>query len=635
MMRDKIFISYSHKDKKIFQELQTILKPLVSNNLIVVWDDLKIPVSSRWKEEIRAALDQTCLAILLVSPNFLASEFISTVELPSILKDYESNQLKVCWVLVEPCRYDLTGLADIQAAHDAQWPLSELSKPKRKNVLNHISQEIEALYKSAQSNRKQKTSHGSAPASNGLYMCFAREDERAAHRLQTDLQARQIPILNGQVDQISLETEQSIRRSAVVLALITKAANESAVYRNKILFALEEAKKVIIPVVLERGVAVMPELYGLKHFDLTIDGFNELTRTVQKLLQAGQVSAPKKKAVRNSAPATANPFLVGSSVPAEMFSGRQDALRMINEHVGNYYNLQSLSIVSNRRMGKTSLLRYVETKSKTVFNSGHKYVPVYIDAMDGATHSLSGFMRIIRQTLHEQHKLSTWKDKQDGEIAAFGDVVHRLAQGKKIRLVLLLDELEAIMAHQELDTLLYTLRSFGSRAEMGMITATAHELSRLEEDGKLTSRFSNIFSTYHMGNFSRAESDDLVMKAFARSRRQATDFETKLIFELAGGHPMLTQLAGSILWKAGPANKDRKALTREFSDAGRDLFSGILQRMPAPHLELTKRLLNIKTKGKIANSTYDEMVLRGILTEEREFFSSSFAQYARESLGSR
>lgn len=102
MSPGKVFVSYSHRDKKYLEELQVQLQPLVRSGVVASWDDTKITAGADWNQLIRDAVATTQVAVLLISPDFIASDYIVNNELEPLLNPPSDRKLTIVPVAVRP-----------------------------------------------------------------------------------------------------------------------------------------------------------------------------------------------------------------------------------------------------------------------------------------------------------------------------------------------------------------------------------------------------------------------------------------------------------------------------------------------------------------------------------------------------
>lgn len=146
--KPKAFISYSHANKEYLNRLMVHLKPLEKKGLIDVWKDTDIQTGDKWREEIDKALSDANIAILMLSADFMASDFIIEDELPPLLAKAEVNGTKIVPIILTPCRFlREPSLNRFQAANLPSEPLSSMEDVDREIIYDKISADIEKALK--------------------------------------------------------------------------------------------------------------------------------------------------------------------------------------------------------------------------------------------------------------------------------------------------------------------------------------------------------------------------------------------------------------------------------------------------------------------------------------------------------
>ena len=145
--RTKVFISYSHADKEWLDRLKRHLKPLVREGNLDCWDDTHIRPGDDWKQEIQNALDTAQVAVLLISADFFASDFIDETELPPLLADAKAKGVRILPVIISASRFKrVPELARFQAVNPPDRPLDEMPRAEQEKVLERLAHTIESIF---------------------------------------------------------------------------------------------------------------------------------------------------------------------------------------------------------------------------------------------------------------------------------------------------------------------------------------------------------------------------------------------------------------------------------------------------------------------------------------------------------
>lgn len=128
-MAVRAFISYAHEDAEFRSRLEVHLSQLRRQGRLDVWQDRRIVAGEDWDHEIKAELEDADLILLLVSSDFLNSDYCWAVEVSRALERHEAGSAVVVPIILRVCDWHDTPFAKLQALPDGAKPISKWGDP--------------------------------------------------------------------------------------------------------------------------------------------------------------------------------------------------------------------------------------------------------------------------------------------------------------------------------------------------------------------------------------------------------------------------------------------------------------------------------------------------------------------------
>ena len=120
----RVFISYSHKDDTLRGELETHLRLLHRQGVISVWTDHMIRPGEEWKDKIDKNLDSADIILLLISADFIASDYCYGIELERALQRHEAGTAQVIPIILRATDWESALFGKLQALPAGARPIT-------------------------------------------------------------------------------------------------------------------------------------------------------------------------------------------------------------------------------------------------------------------------------------------------------------------------------------------------------------------------------------------------------------------------------------------------------------------------------------------------------------------------------
>ena len=123
----EVFFSYAHEDEGLRDELAKHLKLLERQGVISAWHDREIGAGDEWRQEIEQRLKAADIILLLISADFLASDFCWGVELKQAMQRHEAGEARVIPIILREVDWQGASFGKLQALPKNAEPVTNWS----------------------------------------------------------------------------------------------------------------------------------------------------------------------------------------------------------------------------------------------------------------------------------------------------------------------------------------------------------------------------------------------------------------------------------------------------------------------------------------------------------------------------
>ena len=232
----EVFFSYSHRDEVLRDELAKHLSIMKRKGIITAWYDRQITAGSEWAGDIDTHLDSAQVILLLISADFLASDYCWDVELKRALERHKAEDACVIPIILRPVDWSGALFSKLQALPKNAQPVTSWASPDEAflDIAKGVRKAVESIAQSKPTlsvadASSAVTTSPAAPlpsATDGL-------TNRQRCRLEDDLASRQqiYDLLNRKLKNLrqarTIETDVAVKLKLDVQIEETTAALET------------------------------------------------------------------------------------------------------------------------------------------------------------------------------------------------------------------------------------------------------------------------------------------------------------------------------------------------------------------------------------------------------------------------
>lgn len=139
----KVFYCYAHEDKHLRDQLDKHLSPLKRLGQIISWYDKELQAGTEWEKEIEKQITTANIILLLISPDFISSDYCYSVEMQKALDMHQTGQARVIPVILRPVDWESTPIKKLQVVPANGKPITTWSN--RDQAYKEVAQRIRTV----------------------------------------------------------------------------------------------------------------------------------------------------------------------------------------------------------------------------------------------------------------------------------------------------------------------------------------------------------------------------------------------------------------------------------------------------------------------------------------------------------
>ncbi|MDZ8107597.1 MAG: toll/interleukin-1 receptor domain-containing protein [Nostoc sp. DedQUE12a] len=224
----KVFFSYSHKDEALRDELANHLTMMKRQGVIEAWHDRQISAGTEWANAIDDNLEVADIILLLVSANFLASDYCYDKEMTRAMERHETREARVIPIILKPSDWNGAPFGKLQALPKNAKPVTTWQDIDEAflNVAQGIRRVVEEIAKSKTSS--STASQNTTPTTSTPSQTSGGLTDRQRRRLEQERDSAE-----EQYDLVSKKLERLRQAYAIETDVATKFKLEAQIEENQ------------------------------------------------------------------------------------------------------------------------------------------------------------------------------------------------------------------------------------------------------------------------------------------------------------------------------------------------------------------------------------------------------------------